>query len=157
MLKTADPLFEDPPYRLERREAPAQRPLLVLFEAAACDECGQLHAEVLSQPAVRRLLKRYELVRLDWDDSRTPLVIPDGSLSTPAAWADSLRLSRTPALVFFDENGNEAFRLESLVLRQRLERALLYVLDKAYEQGMTYQEFTRMKTIERLNNANGKS
>ena len=55
-----------------------------------------------------------------------------------------------PAVVFFDATGKEVFRLESLVLRQRMERALLYVLEKAYLRGMTYQQFTREKTIEKL-------
>jgi hypothetical protein len=53
-------------------------------------------------------------------------------------------------LVFFDETGQEVFRLDSLVLRQRMERALLYVLEKAYLRGMTYQKFTRDKTIGKL-------
>ena len=42
------------------------------------------------------------------------------------------------------------FRLDSLVLRQRMERAFLYLLEKAYLSGMTYQQFTRAKTIEKL-------
>jgi hypothetical protein len=46
------------------------------------------------------------------------------------------------------------FRVDSLVLRQRMERAMLYVLEKAYLRGMTYQQFTRAKTIEKLK-ANG--
>jgi thioredoxin-related protein len=75
---------------------------------------------------------------------------PAGEQSSPAAWAARLRIARVPTLVFFDEAGEEVFRLDSLVLRQRMERALRYVLEKAYLQGKTYQQFTREKTIEKL-------
>jgi len=145
-----DPLFEDDPFLLDRSNLAAQRPLMVLFEAADCEECRQFQAQVLTHAPVRRLLNRFDAVRFDWADAGTPVVTPSGEKSNPAAWAEELALSRAPALLFFDEAGNEVFRLESLVLRQRMERALLYVLEKAYLEGMTYQQFTRQKTIESL-------
>ena len=148
--RVEEPLFEKAPYMLDRSLLEGQRPLVVLFEEAACEECRQFHAEVLSHEPVRELLGRYDAVRLDWSDARTPLLTPTGRQSNPAQWSSQLALSGVPALVFFDEGGTEVFRLESLVLRQRMERALLYVLEKAYARGMTYQQFTRDKTIEKL-------
>ena len=95
----------------------------------------------------------FDAVRLDWDDASTPLLAPGGG-STPGAWARELGITRVPAFVFFDESGKEVFRVESLVLRQRTERGLMYVLEKAYDRGETYQEFTRKKTIEKMQAAN---
>jgi len=144
-----DPLFEEEPYAFDRSRLPAQRPLLVLFEDGDCAECLRLRSHVLSYAPVRRLLTRYDAVRLDWSDAGTPLVTTTGARSNPAAWAERLNIAQVPALVFFDETGREVFRLDSLVLRQRMERALLYVLENAYLRGMTYQQFTRGKTIEK--------
>jgi thioredoxin-related protein len=128
----------------------AERPLLVLFDGGDCPERLQLRSQVLAYPPVRELLADYDAARLDWMDADTPLMTPAGEQSSPAAWAARLRIARVPTLVFFDEAGEEVFRLDSLVLRQRMERALRYVLEKAYLQGKTYQQFTREKTIEKL-------
>lgn len=147
-----DALFGNGAQVLDRTDVPAQQPLLVLFEAADCMECRQFRSEVLSYPPVRQLLDRYDTARLDWSDSKTAIVTPAGEPSDPAAWAERLGIAQVPALAFFDESGQEVFRLESLVLRQRMERALLYVLEKAYLNGTTYQQFTRAKTIEKLRN-----
>ena len=145
-----DPLFGGAPYMLDRRTLAAERPLLVLFEESGCEECLQLQSEVFAYGPVRELLARYDAVRMDWSDAESRLVTPSGERSSPVEWAKHLGVLRVPALVFFDEAGQEVFRLESLILRQRMERALLYVLDKAYARGMTYQQFTREKTNEKL-------
>ena len=81
-----DPLFGAPPYALDRSRAPAQRPLLVIFEGKDCADCSNLHQEVLALPEVRELLARFEVVRLDAGDDETPVLAPDGHRTTPARW-----------------------------------------------------------------------
>ncbi|MGD2082191.1 MAG: thioredoxin fold domain-containing protein [Chromatiales bacterium] len=145
----SDPLFAEPPHLLDRR-IPADRPLLVVFERRGCEACRALHDHVLAHPPVRELLQRFEVVRLDADDDRTPVLTPRGERSSPAGWVETLDIAGTPALVFFSKDGSEVLRFESLVLRQRMERALMYVLDGAYRDGTTFQRFTRAKSIESL-------
>ena len=144
-----DPLFAPPPYALDRR-TPAERPLLVLFERRGCDACRRFHRHVLAHAPVRELLERFEVVRLDADDLETPVLTPPGERTSPAAWAESLDISGAPALVFFSEDGVEVLRFESLVLRQRMERSLMYVLEGAYRDGTGFQRFTRGKSLEAL-------
>jgi thioredoxin-related protein len=151
MALIPDPLFTEPPYALDRR-VPAERPLLVLFERRDCDACRQLHEHVLAHPPVRQLLQRFEVVRLDADDAQTPVLTPRGERSSPAGWTQALDLAATPAIVFFAEDGSEVLRFESLVLRQRMQRAAMYVLEGAYRDGTGFQRFTRAKSIERLGN-----
>lgn len=146
-LQTSDPLFREPPYLLDRR-IPAERPLLVVFERAGCADCRQFHVHVVQHPPVREFLAQYDAVRLDVDDSRSEMITPNGQGTTPAAWVRSLGIAHTPALVFFARNGREVLRFDSLVLRQRMERALRYVLDEIYENGSTYQQFTREQSLE---------
>jgi len=143
------PLFEEPPYALDRR-MPAHQPLLVLFERDGCGDCRRFHEFVLQHPPVRKLLPEFDLVQLDLDDRRTPVVSPSGERTTPADWADSIGIAATPSLVYFSSDGQELLRFENLVLRQRMERSLLYVLEGAYEDGTIYQRFTREKSIEKL-------
>lgn len=148
-----DPLFSSPPYALDRSRAPANRPLLVIFERHACEDCGVFHEEVLADPDVRKLLERFETVRLDAADGKTPVVAPDGSRTNPAALFERADFTRVPALLFYDERGAEVLKTDTLVLRQRMRNSLLYVLERAYSKGMTYQRFARSKGLERLQQA----
>jgi thioredoxin-related protein len=138
-----------------RQIVPARRPLVVFFVGSDCLECQQLRSHVLTYPPVSKQIARFATAHLDWLDERTPLVTAMGRRSNPADWARELDVTRVPTMVFFDEGGREVFRLESQVLRKRMERALLFVLEEAYADGTTYQQFTRAKTIEELNAKGG--
>lgn len=143
-----DPLFSKPPYALDRRIA-ASQPLLVIFEKNGCKECSQFHKTVLARNEVRDMLKQFEIVRFDVDDDETVIVTPDGSRATPASWFKATDFTALPALVFFDERGNEVLKTDALVLPQRMTNSILYVLERAYDKGWTYQRFARSKGIEK--------
>jgi thioredoxin-related protein len=144
-----DPLFSQPPYALDRSRASAQHPLLVIFEGEGCGDCEALHDEVLALPEVRELLHRFEVVRLDAGDAATPVVTPEGTRTTAAAWYAETGFSRLPAFLFFEENGKEVLRTDAMVLRQRMMNSLQYALERAYEKQWTYQRFARSKSMER--------
>lgn len=145
----SDSLFRAPPYALDRSHFPAQRPLLVIFEAEGCEECPVLHEKVLALPEVRELLERYEVVRLDAHDPKTPVLAPDGRRTTPAEWYADTGFTRLPTMLFFEETGKEVLRTDALMLRQRMMNSLMYTLERAYEKDWTYQRFARSKAIER--------
>lgn len=146
----SDPLFERAPASLDRRR-PADKPLLVVFERRGCEACRELHGYTLRDPEVRTLLlPRFQAVQLDAADAASQLVAPDGRRLTPSQWARELGLARFPSLVFFDEAGREVLRIDAVVYRQRMARALQYVLEKAYLRDIAFQRFTREKTLERL-------
>ncbi len=144
------PLFSPPPYVLDRSSTPSATPLLVIFEKPECQECTDFHAKVLSKQQVIDTLKAFEVVRLDINDTTTPVVIPDGRKITPAQWYDDYQFTQLPALVLFDEKEPEVLKTDSLVLPQRMMNLLNYVLEKAYKKGWTYQQFARSKGIERM-------
>ena len=144
-----DPMFSNPPYALERGRFPASQPLLVIFEQVGCKECLEFHKDVLALNEVRGILKQFEIVRLDIDDARTPILAPTGERVTPASWFEQTSFSRVPALLFFDEKGNEVLKTDALVLRQRMMNSMNYVLERAYEKDWSYQRFARSKGLER--------
>jgi len=149
-----DSLFSEPPHLLQRNVISASEPLLVIFEAKQCEECKVFHDKVLSVKAVRKLLEKYQVVQLDADDEKTTVIRPDGSRATPSAWYKQEGFSRTPAMLFFTENGQVAIKTDNLLLKQRMLNSINYVIERAYLKGWSYQRFARSKAIERnLKNA----
>lgn len=153
--ETRSPIARTTALDFNRRILPTRRPLVVFFGGDDCLECRQLRSKVLTYPPVSKQIAHFETAHLDWSDDRTRIVTSLGRRSNPADWARELDVAQVPTMVFFDEGGQEVFRLESQVLRKRMERALLYVLEGAYADGTTYQQFTRAKTIEELSAAGG--
>jgi thioredoxin-related protein len=145
-----DALFTPPPYQLDRSRFMAQQPLLVIFNARDCTACSDFREQVLSEPAVGEALGELSVVYLDTGDTTTPLVTPDGKVTTPAAWHHELDLTRLPALVWFDERGNTVLKTDALVLKARFTNALGYVKDRAYARGLTFQRYARTQRLQRL-------
>jgi thioredoxin-related protein len=144
-----DPLFIQPPYALDRSRFPASLPMMVLFEEPGCSECDDFHNNVLALDEVRNTLKGFEVVRLDSQDKKTPVITPGGKRVTPAKWYMQSGFARVPALMFFDLKGNQVLETDALVKRNRMMNSLNYMLERAYEKDWTYQRFARSKAIER--------
>jgi thioredoxin-related protein len=144
-----DPLFAPPPYALARKDMPAARPLVVIFESAACSRCPRFHREVIQDPDIRSQLEAMEVVQLDVADERTPLLTPSGERTTPAAWYRELGFTDLPALLFVSEQGENVLRSDALVLEGRMNNALGFVRERAYDKGWTYQRYARTKALER--------
>lgn len=142
-----DPLFSEPPYALDRSAMPAERPLLVIFESRSCARCARFHREVLQDSDVRPILQGMDVVRLDAADTQTPVLTPAGERTTPAAWAEQLGFTQYPALVFFDEGGEQVLETDALVLKSRMLNSLGFVAERAYERGWTYQRFARSRAM----------
>ena len=140
-LNEAD-FFSPPPYALDRTRIAGEMPLLVFFEQGKCHACDVLHSAPLQNPEIRRLLSRFETVQLDIHDDAA-VITPGGKHTTSSAWAGELGLFYTPTLMFFDEQGNEIIRVDSVVGFYRLRKVLEYVLSGAYRQGITLQQFRR--------------
>lgn len=150
-IRTDPDLFAKPPYILDRRAAPAQQPLLVLFEQPGCKACHRFHDRVLEDDAIRRLIGRYDAVQLDASDNTTPVITPKGNRITPKKWFAELDLSYRPAVVFFDETGNEVMRLDSETQRYRMEGTLQLVLEKGYNNDAQLQRWRSGKAVEFYN------
>jgi thioredoxin-related protein len=155
-----DPLFSQPPYILDRRAGASDRPLLVLFERRRCESCARFRRIALDAPKVRALLERFEVVRLDMDDPAAALMTPAGDKTTAGKWADNLRLTHAPALVFFDGGGREVLRVDSeLLIDARGEAVtdrdpefvgnvaarLEYVLNKSYQKHPQFQQWRKWR------------
>ncbi|MFB1490404.1 MULTISPECIES: thioredoxin fold domain-containing protein [unclassified Thiocapsa] len=143
-----DELFPNTTFTLDRKSEPANRPLVVLFEQPDCVACDRFHQRVLTDKAIRRLLKRFDAVQLDATDATTAVVTPGGSRTAPRDWYTRLGLSYSPAMVFYDEAGNEITRLDSETKRWRVEGTLQLILEKGYTKDTQVQRWRRDKAVE---------
>lgn len=138
--------FLPPPHQLDRSRFPGERPLVVFFEQGNCHACDILHTEPLRQPAILNLFKKFDSVQLNiYSDE--PVVTPDGRRTTARQWARDLGIFYAPTLIFFDENGKEIIRVDSVVHFFRLRNVLNYVLNKGY---LSYPSFQLWRSGERL-------
>lgn len=142
-------LFTKPPYMLDRSQFPASEPMLVIFEAINCIDCGRFHEAVMQDDDTRKLLSHFQVVRFDMQDHQTPVISPTGERTTPAEWYASEQFTHQPAMLFYDEQGKEVLRIDALALKSRMTNSLNYVLEKAYLKDWSYQRFARTKSLER--------
>jgi thioredoxin-related protein len=127
-----------PPYNLDRSRFPAERPLAVFFEQGNCHACDILHTQLLRQPAIRKLFDSFESVQLN-RRGQDPVITPDGRRLSARKWANSLGVFYAPTLIFFDENGREIIRVDSVVHFFRLRNVLNFILTRGYLSHPSFQ------------------
>lgn len=119
--------------------------LLVSFEHPRCHACDVLHGDTINQAEVIKQLRRLDIVQINTHED-TDIITPDGKKTTPRKWAEDLNLTFAPSLVFFDKNGKELLRIESVVRFYRLNKVLHYINEKAYLKYPTFQNWLQHTT-----------
>jgi thioredoxin-related protein len=146
------PYFMRPPFNLART-ARSAKPLAVLFEQKECAACDELHRTGLTRSAVRSLVGKFDVVRLELF-GRARVVTPDARELTEERWARELRIAYTPTLVFFDVKGREVFRVEGYVRPFHLESGFDYVASGAYRRQPSFQRYLQSRA-ERIRKTGG--
>jgi thioredoxin-related protein len=132
--------FIPPPHNLDRSHFPGQRPLVVFLEQGNCHACDVLHSQPLREPAINKLIRDFDNVQLDIH-SDTPVITPDGRKTTARDWAKDLGIFYTPSLLFFDEQGKEIIRVDSVVRFYRLRKVINYITSRGYQTEPNYQRW----------------
>lgn len=135
-----EPVFLPAPYMQDRSVIPADRPLVVFFEQGNCHACDVLHTGPMRNPEIMSRFEQLENIQLSfWAD--TPVVTPSGERLTARQWGRKLGLFYTPTLVFFDTDGSEIMRVDSVVQFYRLRNVLDYILSGAYQEYPSFQRW----------------
>jgi thioredoxin-related protein len=121
--------FLKPPVVLARK-----KPVALVFETPYCAGCDELHREGFKRMEVRKLLERFDVYRLTLEDRR----------DANTTWAQALRVSYTPTIVWFD-GGKEVFRVESYLRPFHLASALDYVANGAYRTEPSFQRYVQAR------------
>jgi len=146
--------FLKPPLNLDRIRQPAARPLSVLFEQKQCAACDEMHKRGFADPAVRALVPRFDVARIELFGTEK-LVTPQGKTLTAEQWGRELKVAYTPTLVFFDAKGAEVFRIEAYLRPFHLESALDYVAGGAYRAEPSFQRYIQARA-EKIRAAGGR-
>ena len=144
------PFFLKPPYDLRRK--PGGKPLAVLFETTHCAGCDELHREAFTRKEVLSRLAQFDVVRLSPADV---LVAPAGQKVKGAEWANQLKLTYVPSILFFDDRGREVFRIEAYTRPFHLAGSLEYVASGAYRTEPSFQRFLQAES-DRIRQRGGK-
>ncbi len=137
--------FIEPPYDLTALRKNG-KPTAVFFEQGNCHTCDLLHSDPLSKEASIQEIKKMNSVQLNmWAD--TPVITPQGEKLTAKNWAKSLGIFYAPSIIFFDEDGKEIIRVDSVTQFYRLWGVLDYVNRQGYKKSDDYQSW-RLKQRE---------
>jgi thioredoxin-related protein len=142
------------PLDLDRSRRPGARPLAVLFEQKQCAACDELHREGFRDMAMRRLVNRFDVARLELFGTEQ-LVTPQGKQVEAAQWARELGVAYTPSIVFFDPAGVEVFRIEAYLRPFHLVSSFDYVASGAYRTEPSFQRYLQARA-EKIRAAGGK-
>jgi len=116
--------------------------LLVYFGQDGCPYCARLMQTNFTQrPIVDKTRKHFVVVAVNiWGDREVTWV--DGTRLGEKAFARQLRIQFTPTLVFLDEKGNVALRLNGYYPPRRFEAALDYVAGRM-ENKVAFGEYLK--------------
>src|SRR5262245_42253877 len=139
-----EPFYLKAPHDFSRSRRAPGKPLAVLFEQRHCAGCDGLHARGFRDAAVRDLIGRFDVARLELFGS-APVVTPDGRTMTEERWGRALGVAYTPSMVFFDASGGEVFRMEAFLQPFHLASGLDYVASGAYRKQPSFQRFIQQR------------
>lgn len=118
----------------------SSRYLAVYFEAPDCTQCEILHARVLTDAPTRKLVKAMDNVQLNiYSDKK--IVTPLGNHLSQQQFASQLNISYTPSVVFFNNKGDEVFRIEGFLKTFHFQSSLAYVLENGYLTEPSFQRY----------------
>ena len=131
--------FLPPPYNLKATRNNG-KPTAVFFEQGNCHACDLLHSAPLSKELSLQEIKKMNVIQLNmWDN--TPIITPKGKKTTAKEWARSLNIFYAPSIIFFDSEGAEIIRVDSVTYFYRLWGVLDYVNQEGYKQTTDYQNW----------------
>jgi thioredoxin-related protein len=137
--------FLEPPYDLTSLDK-NKKHTAVFFEQGNCHACDLLHSAPLSQELSLKEIAKMNVIQLNmWAD--TAVTTPDGIKTTAKEWAKSLGIFYAPSIVFFENNGDEVIRVDSVTYFYRLWGVLDYVNQQGYKKAEDYQDW-RLKQRE---------
>ena len=129
--------FLPPPYDLKTTRKNG-KPTAVFFEQGNCHACDLLHSAPLSKDLSIQEIEKMNVIQLNmWAD--TAVITPQGEKTTAKEWASSLDIFYAPSIVFFDAEGEEIIRVDSVTYFYRLWGVLDYVNQEGYKQTTDYQ------------------
>jgi len=114
--------------------------IMILFEQDGCPYCNALVEKNLSQKDIEeKVRKNFDVIAINmWGDRE--VVTLGGKTYTEKSFAQALKVQFTPTILFFNEQGELALRLNGYLPPDKFVTALDYVAQKK-EKEMSYTEY----------------
>lgn len=114
--------------------------LLVMFEQKKCLTCDELHLDILKREQSIALLTGFDVVVLDmW--SGEMITTPTGEKMKIRDWAKKLDVKYAPSLLYFDDKGDEVFRMDAYLKAFHTQSAMDYISSNAYKTQSNFQRY----------------
>jgi len=119
-----------------------KRPYILLFEQRDCSNCVQFHDSVLAEKETQKLLKSFDVIRIDiW--GKDSLRTLDGEKVSGRELAQQLDISYAPTMVVYSADHEEVIRSESWLKRFHTQTIFDYVLSDGWKEQPSFQRFLR--------------
>ncbi len=111
-----------------------------MFEQKKCKTCDELHAEILKRKESVELLSRFNVIVLDmWSTKK--ITAPDGNEVKIRDWVKKLDVKYAPSLLFFNDQGEEVFRVDAYLKAFHVQSVMDYVASGAYKSQSNFQRY----------------
>ncbi|MBL1274951.1 MAG: thioredoxin fold domain-containing protein [Ectothiorhodospiraceae bacterium] len=116
---------------------------VIFFHQAGCPYCNALVERNFAQKDIsEKAQKHFDIVAINmWGDR--PVTHVDGTQYTEKTFAEALKVQFTPTVIFFDEAGKVALRVNGYHSPQRFNLDLDYVATRQ-ETKVSYREFMKV-------------
>ena len=123
---------------LEAQEAGKR--LMLVFHQDGCPYCNVFVEQNLAQKDIEDTVREnFDVIEINmWGDREVTSV--EGEQFTEKLFAERLKVQFTPTVLFFDENGQHALRINGYYPPEKFRLALEYVIQKE-EQQQSFNEF----------------
>jgi thioredoxin-related protein len=123
---------------LDAREAGKR--LMIVFHQDGCPYCNVFVEQNLAQKDIEETMREhFDVIEINmWGDREVTNV--DGEMFTEKLFAERLQVQFTPTVLFFDDEGQHALRINGYYPPEKFRLALEYVINKK-EQQQSFNEF----------------
>lgn len=124
---------------IEEAKAQGKRVLLYFYQDG-CPYCAKLLQDNWGQRSIAEKTQKYfDVIAINmWGDREVTTI--DGSQTTEKNFANKRKVMFTPTLLFLDENGNDALRVNGYYAPAKFEAALDYV-GQRNEKKLTFRDY----------------
>lgn len=127
-------------YAFNKALAGTKKFRLIMFEQKQCQQCDELHKDILQRKESKKLLENFEISVVDiWSDEK--LTSSDGKILKMTKYAERQKIQYAPSLVFFDAKGNEVFRTDGYLKAFHVQSVMDYVASSAYKTQPNFQRY----------------
>ena len=120
---------------------------VVFFEEQNCKNCDLLHSKTLIDPTTLALARQFNAVQLN-KHSNARVITPKGYETTAQQWAIDLGIEYLPAMIFFDDFGNQVMRIDTQLRTFHIQSVFDYVLSSSYKTEANFQRYISARADE---------